>query len=420
MEFLFLILRSALVLVMCFAFSGCGERPVAKSWEEVSFPIMTWVGPKFDYDVEKRLKEVADANFTVNYSRGSREANLKALDLAQKTGVKLLIGDSRIRPDDDIDLRSLLAIDSVISDYKDHPALFGYYIRDEPWGKHFENLATLQSYFNVMDPEHMAYTNLFPNYVDEERAGYPTYEEHVAKFMEIVRPRVLSYDHYCITYSGLREEYYENLEIIRKYAMKYSVPFWAFTLSTECLIYRMPTEGHIRFQLYSDLAYGAQGLQYFTYDHIKSDQFYTAPLDSLGNKTPIWFMARNVNRGILAIAPVLRTLRSAGVYHSPPLPRGTRGLPEEFLINSIEGAPIVVGHFNNGDGEQYLMLVNRNYDGVGDVILNVSEEVTGMAEISKEDGSELPALKPDKKNMINLRFEAGDGRLFRVEVQETL
>ena len=308
-----------------------------------------------------------------------------------------------------------MSIDSVIADYKDHPALFGYYLQDEPWGRQFENLAKLQRYFNTLDPAHMAYTNLFPNYVDEERAGYPTYEEHVAKFMEIVRPRVLSFDHYCITYSGLRERYYENLEVIRKYALQYNVPFWAFTLSTEHFdVYPLPMEGHLRFQLFSDLAYGAKGLQYFTYGHVKSEKFYTAPLDSLGNKTPVWYMAQSVNRNILAMARVLRDLRSVDVYHSKPLPAGTRAIPGDFLITGTEGAELVIGHMKNSRNEEFVLLVNRNYAEPGSTVLSVSERVKTLIETNKESGEDLPPLLPDN-GKIRLRFEAGDGRLFRIE-----
>lgn len=402
------------ICLLVLGYINCGNPQKESSLEKVSFPIMTWVGPDMSLGMEKVFQGVVDAGFTVNFTGGTREVNLRALDIAQKVGLKLLIGDPRINPDKPIDFQALLAVDSVIADYKNHPALFGYYLRDEPGASLFDNLAKLHRYFKQMDPEHLAYINLFPNYANEKQLGVPTYEKHVAQYMDRVRPVVLSYDFYCITNKGLRDGYYDNMEVIRTYAMKYNVPFWAFTLSTSHYSYPMPTEGHIRFQLYSDLAYGAQGLQYFTYGHIKSEGFYTAPLDSLGNPTPIWYMARNVNREILQLSSVLKTLHSINVYHSKPLPKGTRSLPENFLIKTVGGAPLVIGYFQDIKGRSYLMLVHRNYENVGDVQLKVSDAVKGLIEVNRADATELTVLTPEK-NIILLRFEAGDGRLFRVE-----
>lgn len=391
------------------------------SWDSLSFPIMAWWGPPAGIVDDSVFQDMVDAGFTANLTFASRDENLMMLRVAHKAGLKLSVYDSRIDPRQPVDSAAFRRLDSVIADYKDSAAFLGYHIIDEPSAAIFGNIAPIKAYLNEKDPDHLAYVNLFPNYASTSQLGSSSYQAHVDDYMSIVRPQVLSYDFYCITTGGLRSAYYENLEIIRNAAMSNGVPFWAFTLSTPHWSFPTPTEGHIRFQLYSDLAYGAKGLQYFTYGLPPSDAsitFFQAPINPDGSKTPIWDMARNVNREILRLAPVLKKLTSVNVYHSLPLPQGTRGFPTDFYVTSVSGGALVAGSFTDSSGAPYLMLVNRDYSNGASMVFSGS--VDTMAEISKETGLELPVTVRDAGNHIPLQFTAGEGRLFRIISTDTL
>ncbi|MCJ7549184.1 MAG: hypothetical protein MUQ30_05840, partial [Anaerolineae bacterium] len=60
-------------------------------------------------------------------------------------------------------------VQTVIDDYADHAALWGYLLTDEPHLRHFENLAQLTSAFQSRDPERVPLINLFPNYASPAR-----------------------------------------------------------------------------------------------------------------------------------------------------------------------------------------------------------------------------------------------------------
>lgn len=64
---------------------------------------------------------------------------------------------------------------------------------------------------------------------------------------------------------GDRPEYFENLEIIRRQALRVGVPFWNVILATPHFSYRDPSPADMRWQAYTTLAYGGKGLAYFTY-----------------------------------------------------------------------------------------------------------------------------------------------------------
>jgi hypothetical protein len=62
-----------------------------------------------------------------------------------------------------------------------------------------------------------------------------------------------------------RSDFYANLEVCSTKAREAGIPFWAFALTTAHLSYPVPTMGQLRYQVYSNLAYGAQGIEYYTY-----------------------------------------------------------------------------------------------------------------------------------------------------------
>ena len=384
----------------------------------VSFPIMTWFGLRAEHFDLKHFQDLADAGFTINFSHVfDYPTNKMALDLAQQVGIKLLIGDRRINPNESVDTEAMVKIDAVVEDYRNHPALFGYHVRDEPSAEIYGNMAVIRNRILANDPDHLVYGNLFPIGVNAKRLGTPTYDEHVEEFMKIFQPKILSYDHYPFGNKGFKGRYYENMELIREKALKYKVPFWAFTMT--CAIdpaYPEPKESWIRLQVFTDLAYGAKGIQYFTYGlpHSNGEKFTIAIVDDAGNKTYIYDIAKRVNAEIHALAPVLKKLESLAVYHTSPLPKGTKSIPKNFCIKSAWGNPAVIGYFLDPVKKcNYLMLTSRDFENSGDLKLDFTSQVKGLVEISKAGGEELPAIRPEN-GMLTVQLNPGDGRLFRI------
>ncbi len=415
----FVIKWTIVLLFIAVNFIGHGQsQQLRKSIRRsASFPIMTWYGLTADQLDITHFKELADAGFTVNFSDlGTYELNKKALDLAQQVGIKLIVGDNRIQPGKPVDEAALKKLDQVVRDYKDFPALLGYFIVDEPNAATFRNMAIIKKQISLHDSLHIVYANLLPDYANDKQLGTKTYQEYVDKYIQVFQPQFLSYDYYPFLNTGFRDTYYQNMEVIREAALKAGVPFWAFTMS--CQIYPpypQPKESWIRLQLYSDLAYGAKGLQYFTYalPHSNAEDFRTAILDTKGKRTYLYNIAKRVNAEIHSLETIIEQLNSIEVYHTEPLPKGTQPLPEDFYIKDIKGGPMVVGYFQDKSEHPYLLLVNRNYEKKINFTLSVSEKVKGFMEVSKSEKKD-PIVFKAKKGKIKLQLDKGDGRLFRV------
>ena len=413
------------LVVMLMVGAVRGEELVAGwKWEppeDRPFPIMAWYGPGVHLLNDQVWGDMAGAGFNLclNSFHGPEEAHHKSLELGQQHGIGVFLG-GRVNwewGEKEEDADKLAAhVKETVAKWSNEPALAAYVFKDEPHAVSFPALAKTRELLERADPGHWAYINLFPNYApvnylfyvrDQETRGYRYYVEH---YMETVRPKVLSYDHYGIrTDDEVTPEYFDNLEIIRAAALKYEVPFWAFTLCTPLRpVFPMPTEGHLRFQLYCDLAYGAKGLQHFTYCRAEG---FDGLIDHQGKRTATYDLAKRINWEIQHMGPVLVGLKSTAVFHTGPLPRGTKLFEGYGGVVSCTGGPAVLGFFDGPKGGKYLMIVNRSPAKSAEVTLKFAEGVKSVGEVDRSKaGGRVRAIEMNGGE-VKLEMVAGDGRL---------
>jgi hypothetical protein len=183
-----------------------------------TIPIVGYYGVPFGWSSPERFREMEEAGFSHSiFYYGDCSSIQDALDSAQETGIKLFVNP----------LDSFGSISSFVHQFQNHPAFAGYRIFDEPVFDDFNALATQVQTIQSLDPDHLCYINLFPY------GTYGTnYQNYVDTFLRTVLVKVLSFDNYPITTSGVNSTFYKNLEIISKAAKDNNIPFWAFALST--------------------------------------------------------------------------------------------------------------------------------------------------------------------------------------------
>jgi hypothetical protein len=242
-----------------------------------------------------------------------------------------------------------------------NPAVFGYYLRDEPNAALFNGLAKWSKALRTAAPKAKPYINLFPNYANAAQLGTSTYEQYLEQFVKTVNPAFISYDHYALMADGaLRDGYFQNLEAARAAAQRHNLPFWNIVLAVAHFDYAEPTNGGLNFQMYTTLAYGARGISYFTYTTPPIGNYRLAALDPFGHKTPTWDMLRRVNLQIHKLAPTYVTLKSINVFHQPNVPPGSRGADSSRLLAGLDGRDLLAGEFEGPKGQPYVLVVNKD------------------------------------------------------------
>jgi hypothetical protein len=324
---------------------------------EGPIPILAWSGLPMSLSTVERFKELREAGFTHHLQAyGTLEDMRKVLGVADKTDVKLFIN-----------VLDSMPFDKFIDSVKKYPALGGYYVSDEPNADAFDELSKKVKAIQSLDTEHWCYINLLPTYAGQNIKAH-NYEDYVTTFLKKVPVKVLTFDHYPIYndygVTKIREDFYENLEIISKSSQKAGLPFWAFALTTSHWGYPVPTLAHLRFQVYSNLAYGAQGIQYFTYWTLidPNIDFSTGPLDQGGNRTVVYDRLKLLNREIQNLSGVFVGAKVVSVGHTgPAIPKGTKRYKAQSPFSTVEttGQGAVVSEMRKGD-RRFLVVVNRD------------------------------------------------------------
>ncbi len=323
-------------------------------------PIIAWYGIRANEATVERFKELKEAGFTINFSEYSTMEEVEtALDAANKVGIQLIIACPELRKEPEKTVRRFMK----------HPAVAGYFLRDEPVVADFAALAAWAKRIQAVDNSKFCYLNLFPTGGEEHLKflGVQNYREYVSRFNKEVPLPFLSFDHYPVLGDNvLKAEWYENLEEFSDEAAKVGKDFWAFALATKHGPYPIPTQASLRLQLYSDLVYGAQGLQYFTYWTPAGDSFYDyqhGPIGLDGKRTEIYDLVKEMNAEIKSIAGIFLGAKILSVRHTGSvIPRGTKrltNLPEKVKVLDTHGYGAIVSLIENGD-KKYLTIVNRS------------------------------------------------------------
>ncbi|MCY2925736.1 MAG: hypothetical protein NT031_09900 [Planctomycetota bacterium] len=402
------------------------EAPATPPVFDAPFIISYWCGPPKEQATLERYKEIAECGFNMTFpdncwepaSKEQQEHNLKVLDLCQQAGLKALIWDGDMiqpegwKPPTPQEIPGIeKAMDGIIERYSSHPALLAYMIIDEPGTSAFDRIGVINQYLLKKDPKHLPYINLLPNYT---APGLPAYEKGIVTFLKKVKPALLSWDHYRQMFENGDERcYWDNLETVRRNCLKAKVPYNQIIVSMKHMGYRECSEADLRWQVWTSLAYGSRGIQYFTYWFVPGLAWADAPamITKEGTRDAKWDYVKKINTRIAKLGPTLVKLTSTGVYCTDPLPAGTQGLTEDAPVKKAEGGTLVIGCFKDPAGVEYIMPVNRSFNSVVTATLTLDGKYATAAEISQETGKPMDAAIVAEQPLY-VSLEPGEGKLF--------
>jgi hypothetical protein len=319
------------------------------------FPLMAWGAAPPD---PRALQQMRECGLTI-----AGFAAPAALDAIHAAGLKAIVNDARVSGYDWTNVDEITArpkIAALIAETGKHPAVFGYYLRDEPPASFFSGLAKVSALIRELAPDKWPYINLFPNYATAGQLAAPDYAAYLDQFIAACKPTTLSYDHYALLDNdSLREGFWLNLEQLAAASKKHGIPFWNIVLTVAHFNYRELAPADLRFQAYSTLLYGGRGISYFTYVAPSVGNYRMAPIDQFGNPTETWNALRNTNLQVLKLAPTFLQLRWDDTYHFGAVPAGSHAPTEQALVRNIAGQ-MAVGDFTHADGTRYVLVLNKD------------------------------------------------------------
>lgn len=324
------------------------------------FPLMAWD----DVDNEETIRLMAECGIN---SIAFVPPHL--LDACAKYNIKAVLYDERLTPAWNVAFdpdKANAALPELVEKYNDHPALYGYHLKDEPGPDQFDALAKTAKLVRELAPGKWPYINMLPNgYGETYVTGY------LQPYIDKVKPPILSFDRYVIGEAGgFGDAYWEDLWDNRSVALANDIPLHTILLTSAHWSYRVPTDADLRLQIYGALVYGSRGLGYYKFrsrplaimNAPDLGNFRLGPLDEYDEVTPTYDHLKRINIALSHLTPTLLRLRSDDVYHIGTLPAKNHGQTETSLIESLDGGDqFIIGEFTHQDDDsRWVMVVNRN------------------------------------------------------------
>ena len=304
-----------------------------------------------DYRTVKRYQEYMDAGFTILLGQMSsvysgeewETSNAKlVLDNAYEAGLKkVILQEDRLHKlsrtpngiiGEDKPFKTEAELDAYVEEcikpYRDHPALYGLQLCDEPSYKCFEALGQIRKSILRVRPGTIVQCNLLPMItLVATHFAYPPngsltdrYKRYLEQFIEVAGFDYIQYDGYPFMHrnpNGIHRLYMRSLQIAAQVCKEKNVPFYFVAQSTGWIVNgeeaaRKPNEEEIRWQMNLLLGFGVKQLAYFTYwtkgdADTAGEYFYdgSAMLTREGEKTPLWYYVQAANAEMQKLAPVI-------------------------------------------------------------------------------------------------------------------
>jgi hypothetical protein len=422
-----------LLATSCHHSAGAPTGLAAARWQQREFLITFWCPPPA---TDECLARVAAEGFNLTWVPAT------GLDVAARHGLRAMLTSPLLKPETLDDPAKRAELDALIARVRHHPALEAYHLTDEPGAGAFPGLGRFVAHLRERDPAHFAYINLYPTYANEKqlgvgadateraRVGYPTnfagvgtddqtvlrYREHLRRFIEIVQPDLISYDHYHFlkkpdgTPTDGRQ-YFLNLGLIRLAALEARRPFLnIIQANTIEKNWRLPNAAELRWLVFTTLAYGGRGISYFTY---WGPPAYNG-LYQNGTPSPLLPAVVALNTELARLGPALLRLESLGAYHTAPLPFGAEPLPADAPVQVTGAGGFVLGLFGEAGRPAAFLIVNRDYTRPAEAEVRVELHGGTLEELDRQGGGWTAAGPLSRDRVVRIALAPGDGRLFRV------
>ncbi len=389
-----------------------------------------------DYLTDQYYSVLQDAGINLILSAGHATdtpeiTTQKQLSLAQKYGMRVFVGPSYLFSEgvDSVTEENLL---QLLREYSGYSSMAGFTLQDEPDGSNYPSASYQDSTKNGKEsaalakliakyPNLTGFTNLFPwwsnlgtkeaykSYLDEYFTNYGAGADH------------LCFDYYVFaqgiqTGDRTREEYFDNLEMVKEAANNRNVPFWSTIqvgnyvtgeqkkndwlsnlLGTGEKNYM--TQGLTSWNVNTSLAYGAKGITYYplvqpySYAAVNSgnpNYGRSGIIGANGQTNTYHTYIKNANKQIMAVDEVLMNATHKGFMTSGTASNesGVANITGNTLtsVSSNKSMGAFVGCFDYY-GQNAYYVVNYDHDNEANITLTFDKAYSLRVTVDGVTGS---------------------------------
>lgn len=389
----------------------------------------------------------------------------KALTLAEDLGLAYFVNDMSLRCESyagTVESPSEESYSETLKNawYLDYDAFAGLAVKDEPSAQDFDGMAKVNKVLKEQTDGKILYTNLFPSYVETYRLyldqtpvdPWQAYVQYAYEFLNKVQPDVIAYDYYVFMNidSTLEnplassnpvdivagevnlQEYIKSLSLFRKISLDYNIPYWVTVASYNHRHGELFTAKQTAWTVNTSLAYGAKGIQYYTYwpsiDGTTMESWQVPSRAGIvsANGTPhdTYYQVKEINENIKIVDEILMNSTSKGViqFGKQTLPLVAEDTLYGYgLLGNVTGGDAFVGCFDYNGKDVYYIVNNSVNAGrstfKADFLTNVSNVKLynlDIAQYNEEHGIDQNYLEYNDISSVGFNLSGGDAILLEV------
>jgi len=336
------------------------------------FATFGWLSPPPEFTDSTHVGDYVDTGMNVLLPAW-RDSGLAAdtrarMRLAHARGAMCIAWDRRLRQVDPTNPSTFAAIDSVVTMFRDDPGFLAYYLGDEPDASRLPLIAGFFALLAGRDPAHPGWNNL------SGRSSFTSQADFLAslrRYVAVVHPTVLCADHYDLLADHDLGLAVANAQGLAQVARESGLPFWGIVLGTGHRPFREPTEGEMRWQIATLLAYGAHGIGWFTYwtpDFDARYEWQPALVDTAGQRTARHALARRVLGDTRAVGNELAGTAWRRTQFASAAPEGGDPFVPDDRVTGVEGR-ICLATFEDSLGRDVRFVANSDSLGAQPITL---------------------------------------------------
>jgi hypothetical protein len=318
------------------------------------------------------------------------------------------------------------------------PNLTGWLVGDEILPGEIAGAAQAADYIRSIDPDGIIYAGM--------GSSDPAY---ITQVVQAVKPDALIHGYYPFIGSGTDiNGHFADFVFYRYGALQNNLPFFvyvqAFDDSHTANNRHLPSESELRFESFTKITGGAQGISYFVFD---TNTVYPIALNALldvqGNPSSLFEPAKQMNAEILNLGRSLRYVQTTEWRYVPGMTGSSQNpVPTHMIafspnpsidphmvavnVNTANTANKgalkdgVIGWFEDDAGKSYFMLTNVFHgNGISaaassvDFVIQFDNSVNSILRLNRLTGE--PERIALSSNRLNLTLPGGTGDLFKYD-----
>lgn len=369
------------------------------------FLISAFWPPTPEYTNAEQYDAMAEAHidYIQNVSTSElqgKETNMRMATLAAERGMRVGVSDPRLNRSETLTDAQIRA---AVAEYKNVPGVGGFYMRDEPYNAN--PFGRVHRAMKAEAPWLYPYLNFLPSGVYPSRATFESQVDDYAELAGTAEVDYLTYDRYpfgnapgSLDYAGM----FDNMDAMRTVGVENGVKTGLYIQSIGVTDangnpggFRRTNAAEIRYEVNAALAFGFKHISYFTWftPTARGEYFTHGIIAPDGTRTDLYEPVKQLNAEVKAMGPTLMGLESVEVYANGPrvASYGMKPVPAGFVGHFAADDDVLVSRMvRTSDGNQFLMVVNNNFQASQVVDLTLHPSVKNVQEVNRSTGNPKP------------------------------